>query len=79
MSIRGVARVIPHVTTAGERWDLLAWNFYGDPTLYSPIILLNPQIPIEPVFEAGLTINVPLLAVDQSVQNNQDVAPWKRR
>jgi len=23
---------ILHITTAGERWDLLAWQYYGDPT-----------------------------------------------
>jgi phage tail protein X len=51
---------IPHVTAAGERWDTLAWRYYGDATLFGPIIQSNPQIPIEAVFEAGLNIGVPL-------------------
>ena len=23
---------IQHLTYAGERWDLLAWQYYGDPS-----------------------------------------------
>ena len=66
---------IVHVTTAGERWDLLAWQYYGDPTDYLPIIMANPTVPIEPVFDAGLSIAIPL-------QQKSDVAiaslpPWK--
>jgi phage tail protein X len=69
---------IPHITRAGERWDLLAWRYYGDATMFAPIIQTNPAIPIEPVFEAGLTIGVPLLAEDPAVNNPNDLPPWKR-
>ena len=37
------AQFIVHTTKAGERWDLLAWRYYGDPTDYSPIIMANPM------------------------------------
>jgi phage tail protein X len=43
---------IQHLTYAGDRWDLLAWQYYGDPTNYSIIVMANPGVPIEPVFEA---------------------------
>jgi phage tail protein X len=66
---------ILHTTTAGERWDLLAWQYYGDPTDYSPIIMANPHIPIEPVFEAGLSIAVPIL--QKSTIATVDLPPWK--
>jgi phage tail protein X len=69
---------IPHITVAGERWDTLAWRYYGDASLFGPIIHTNPQIPIEAVFEAGLTIEVPLLLVNPTVQNSADLPPWKR-
>ncbi len=68
-------RYILHVTTAGERWDLLAWQYYGDPTDYSPIIMANPNVPIEPVFDAGLSIAVPLQ--QQSAVVMADLPPWK--
>jgi phage tail protein X len=66
---------IAHVTATGELWDLLAWTYYGDASLYSPIIMANPLIPIEPAFEAGLQIAIPLLQVSQSATTN--LPPWK--
>ncbi len=66
---------ITHVTVSGERWDLLAWTYYGDASLYSPIIMANPSIAIESTFEAGLQLAIPLLQVSQSVTSN--LPPWK--
>jgi phage tail protein X len=72
------AAFITHITRAGDRWDTLAWKYYGDASLFSPIIQVNPQIPIEAVFEAGLTIGVPLLTVNPAIQNAADLPPWVR-
>ncbi len=70
---------IPHLTVAGERWDQLAWHYYGDPTLYGPIVMANPSIPIEPLFEAGLTIGIPLLSSPTTATVPQaDLPPWQR-
>jgi phage tail protein X len=69
------AQFILHVTVSGERWDLLAWTYYGDASLYSPIIMANPLIPIEPAFEPGLEIAIPLLQVSRDVTS--DLPPWK--
>jgi phage tail protein X len=69
------SQFIGHITTAGERWDLLAWKYYGDASLYSPIVMANPDIPIEPAFESGLAIAIPLLQVSRSVTTN--LPPWK--
>jgi phage tail protein X len=70
---------ITHVTTAGERWDTLAWNYYGDASLFGPIIQTNPTIPVEPVFEAGLVIGIPILTVNQAVGVPTDIPPWKQQ
>ncbi len=66
---------ILHITKAGERWDLLAWRYYGDPTDYSPIIMANPDVAIEPVFDAGIAIAVPI--VQKSTVVSADLPPWK--
>jgi phage tail protein X len=66
---------IVHVTRAGERWDLLAWRFYGDATQYSGIIMANPGVPIVPVFDAGVAVRIPLLA--QSGALGAGLPPWK--
>jgi phage tail protein X len=66
---------ILHITAAGERWDSLAWRYYGDATKYSPIVVANPNVPIEPVFDAGLSIAVPILQKTAVVA--ADLPPWK--
>lgn len=36
---------LEHVTRDGERWDSLAWQYYGDPLGYPRIIAANPHVP----------------------------------
>jgi hypothetical protein len=71
----GSGEFILHITTAGERWDLLAWRYYGDPADYSPIIMANPNVPIEAVFDAGIPIAVPIQQKSAVVTAN--LPPWK--
>jgi phage tail protein X len=68
-------QLLIHQTITGERWDSLAWNYYGDPALLSPIIMANPSIPIESVFEAGLSIGIPILQITPTSPEN--LPPWK--
>jgi hypothetical protein len=67
---------ITHISANGERWDLLAWNYYGEPTLFGPIVMANPRIPIQPVFDAGWIIIIPVLQKSEVVR--PDLPPWKR-
>ena len=69
------AQYIVHITKAGERWDLLAWRYYGDPTDYQMIVMANPGVAIEPVFEAGISLAVPI--VQKSALVSGDLPPWK--
>lgn len=66
---------ILHVTTAGERWDLLAWRYYGDATDYSVIIMANPNVAIEAVFEGGISIAIPIQQPSAAVSTN--LPPWR--
>ena len=70
-----LAQGIPHTTVAGERWDTLAWTYYGDPTNYSGIIMANPSIPIEPEFEPGLFIIIPIITAAAAAPPN--LPPWQ--
>lgn len=70
----GRAQFIPHVTQAGERWDLLAWRYYGDPLQMGPIIDANPVVPIYAVFPAGVTLAIPIISVPAIDEN--DTPPW---
>lgn len=71
------AEFIEHITLAGERWDLVAWTYYGDPTLYSGLVMANPTVPVEPVFEAGIVLEVPIL--QQSAVMTTNLPPWKQQ
>ncbi len=67
---------IRHVTAAGERWDLLAWRYYGDATNFGAIVMANPAIPIMAVFDAGIVLAVPILQQSQILTSN--LPPWKQ-
>ena len=69
------AQSIEHITYAGERWDLIAWKYYGDPMNFGVIIMANPGVPIEPVFEAGITLAIPI--IQQQNLLTTDLPPWK--
>nr|MBW4056874.1 hypothetical protein [Pseudomonadota bacterium] len=34
---------IEYITSEGDRWDTIAWRYYGDPLAYEGIILANPN------------------------------------
>jgi phage tail protein X len=67
---------ITHISSDGDRWDLLAWNYYGDPTLFGPIVMANPLVLIEPVLSAGLTVVIPVL--QKASVTTVNLPPWKR-
>jgi phage tail protein X len=67
-----------YTTVDGDRWDNLAWKFYGDPTLISLILMANcgMRVPFEAELEAGIRLMIPLLQ-QPAVQAN-DVPPWQQ-
>ncbi|MGH7842977.1 MAG: tail protein X [Candidatus Binataceae bacterium] len=69
------SQFISHTTVAGERWDLIAWIYYGNPTLYSQIIMANPRVPVFAVFDSGVVLAIPILQVNQVQASN--LPPWK--
>jgi len=68
-----------HITTAGERWDLIAWHYYGDAHRYAPLIAANPHVPITPALPAGIRLNIPVLARQSGTTiHKQGLPPWMR-
>lgn len=66
---------IQYVTSQNERWDWIAWKFYGDPSLYGAIIQANPNVPIVGAFDAGTVLQIPILQKAASASN--DLPPWE--
>ena len=63
---------LEYKTIDDERWDQIAYKFYGIPTLYEPIIRANPYIPITSILPAGTIIQIPIL----QAQDKGDLPPW---
>nr|WP_205680317.1 tail protein X [Brenneria alni] len=68
---------IEHVTKLGERWDLLAYHYYGEPLGYERIIAANPQVAITPVLPSGIVLLIPMIEADEAV-TAEEIAPWLR-
>ena len=66
---------LTHITTEGERWDQLAWKYYGNALEYERIVAANPQVPITPTLASGLRLSIPVIEETQIVE---DLPPWKR-
>ena len=64
-----------YITKSGDRWDLLAYEFYGDASLYEPIIAANPDVPITPILESGLKIQIPIK--DEVDEIEFILPPWR--
>lgn len=73
---------IEHVTREGERWDSLAWQYYGNPYDYGRIIEVNPDLDISARLPSGIVVLVPILPLAAAQAAEQlaatDLPPWKR-
>ena len=68
---------VEHSAREGDRWDTLAFTYYGDPHGYERIIAANPHVPIRPFIAAGTPIAVPIIEGAELV-SEEDLPPWKR-
>lgn len=66
--------VIQHQIKAGERWDLLAYHYYGDVGEMSRLMDANPHIPLCETLPVGQSLFVPVIAVKATSQ--ADLPPW---
>jgi Phage Tail Protein X len=71
-----------HTTGVNDRWDLIAYRYYGDQHRIAPIIKANRNLfeadlsPIPDILPPKMILKVPILA-----KNNKSLSllpPWKR-
>lgn len=67
---------IIHITKQGERWDTLAFKYYGDATRFLPIIEANKALPVSESFPGGLRVFIPVLETKATLTDR--LPPWKR-
>lgn len=65
-----------HITRELDRWDTLAWQYYGDASRFEAIIRANPHLAIHPVLPAGQKVLIPA-AEAQSIPAGP-LPPWKK-
>ncbi len=79
---------LEHRTIDGDRWDLLAYKYYGDARKQTVLQDANRHLFIDPITVpplilwsgltlSGLTLIVPVLEDD--VGEDHDLSPWKRK
>jgi len=64
---------VQYTTGPSDRWDLVAWRVYGDPTQINAVIMANPVVPISPVLPQGVPLYCPLIAPPGPPANS---TPW---
>ena len=64
-----------YTTRAGDTFDLLAIAAYDEEKLASYIIKANPLHMGTIVFEAGVTLKIPIL---DKTENPSTLPPWRR-
>ena len=64
-----------YITKDGDRWDLIAYEFYADATLYESIIIANPEIPITPILPSGLKLKIPVREENDNIEFT--LPPWR--
>ena len=57
-----------YITKDKDRWDLIAYKFYKNPTKYEPIIQANPKVPITPILESGIRLKIPVLDESETIK-----------
>lgn len=71
-----------HTTTDGDRWDLLAYRYYGDASKQSVLLDANRAQFLDPlrvpplILPSGLSLIVPVL--DDDAVDESQLPPWKR-
>lgn len=69
------SKYIIHKTKQGERWDSLAYKYYGNCFKYTPIVMANPNMPISPFLPEGVDVVIPFF--DNNTETNEELPPWK--
>lgn len=71
-----------HLTIDGDRWDLLAYRYYGDAAKQSVLLEANRSLFLDPVsvppmiLTSGIKLIVPVIEDDEI--DDSDLPPWKR-
>ena len=67
---------LEHIVKQSERWDTLAYKYYGNPFEVNRLIDANPQVAFCEELPLGQTIYIPV--IKEPPTSNLDMPPWMR-
>jgi len=68
---------LTHKTTDGDRWDVLALRYYGDPLHVGPLLKANPYLASLPILPPNVTVRVPIIDRSELVPEPEPVVAWR--
>jgi phage tail protein X len=68
---------LTHKTRAGDRWDLLAMEYYGNAFATEFLLDANPGLAALAILPAGLALKVPLVDAADINPQQEGVVPWR--
>lgn len=68
-----------YTTVQGDRWDTISTRAYGVPNKMGPIIESNPGVPLKPVLDGGIILQIPIIPPDPAADDLDKLPPWKRQ
>jgi phage tail protein X len=72
-----MAEYYEYITKEGDRWDLIAYQYYGDATMYETIIAANPDVAIMPILPSGIKLKAPVIDMKETIPS-EELPPWKQ-
>lgn len=79
-----MSEYLEHLTSDGERWDLIAFRYYADVARQGELIAANRHLftdtlRIPALLPAGLVLRIPIRAATGSAEaTTSQLPPWKR-
>ena len=68
---------LTHMTKDGDRWDLLAKEYYGNAFLIEALLEANPAHAGLAVLPPGLALKVPLVGQEAVEPAQERATPWR--
>ncbi len=71
-----------HTAKPGERWDLIAYRYYGDAKLMHHVLKANPDLvgdpstPVPLILKPGTVLRIPVL--EHAQISSVQLPPWKQ-
>ena len=72
-----MSEYLTHQTLEGDRWDLLAYRYYGNATSMALLLRANTAVASLSILPGGLTLKIPILeAADVTANVISGSLPW---